>query len=190
MRRAAIWAGLAFERARKGEDARAAADRAITALAAVDREELGEAERVAYEEVAVRVGVVRPALYPEKDTKEALRIETMPGEPGQTCVLLRDAKDRPMARRCTYGLVWAASASANKDATALALAVQQTGTWRELWVFRKTKKGWVVRVVPPAATQPGVGYAEFSGFTAKGLRVVRGAIVEGRLVKSTAAIAL
>src|SRR6185436_1690917 len=63
MRRAALWAGLAFRRAREGVDPRIAAEKAITALAAVERDELGEADRAAYEEAAVRVGVVRPALY-------------------------------------------------------------------------------------------------------------------------------
>ena len=190
MRRAALWAAQAFERARKGLDSRTAAEKAITALAAVEKDELGEADRAAYEEVAVRVGASRPALFADQDKSEGLRIETMPGDPGQTCVLLRDARDRPIARRCTYGVVWSASAIARRDGGALAFAVQQTDTWRELWVFRKTKKGWNVRIVPPAVMRPGIGYAEFSGWTAGGLRVVRGAIVDGRLVRTTGAIGL
>jgi len=44
--------------------------------------------------------------------------------------------------------------------------------------------GWSVRVVPPA-TDPGVGYAEFAGWTAKSVRVKREAIVAGKVARST-----
>jgi hypothetical protein len=65
---------------------------------------------------------------------------TEPGAPGETCVLLVDAQHSakaPLLRRCTYGVVWAASASTNREGTAVALAVQPMEGWRELWVLRK-----------------------------------------------------
>ena len=95
-----------------------------------------------------------------------LSLATTPGEPGQTCVLLVDARhdaSAPLARRCTYGIVWIASATKNREANALAVAVQPMEAWRELWVFRKAKDGWIVSVLPPATTAPGIGFAEFAG---------------------------
>ena len=54
-----------------------------------------------------------------------------------------DAK-KPLVERCTYALVWTESASANREGTALALAVQPLDAWRELWLFRKSSDGWSV----------------------------------------------
>ena len=96
-----------------------------------------------------------------------LRIATQPGEPGQTCVLLLDAKHdaaTPLARRCTWGVVWAASSSANPNGQALALAVQPLEGWRELWVFRRGASGWAVDVLPPSTANPELGYIEFAGW--------------------------
>ena len=65
----------------------------------------------------------------------------------------------PLARRCTYGIVWAASASLNREGNALTLAVQPMDAWRELWVFRKKARrlgaagpAAVDRVRPSSAT--------------------------------------
>ena len=54
MRRAGVWAALAFERTRQGEPADAAAERALQSLAAVDKTELSEADDGAYADAAVR----------------------------------------------------------------------------------------------------------------------------------------
>lgn len=75
---------------------------------------------------------------------------------------------RPLARRCTYGIVWTGSATLNREGTALALAVQPTDTWSALWIFRKSGGEWTVRILPPAATLPDVGYAEFAGWVPGG----------------------
>jgi hypothetical protein len=98
----------------------------------------------------------------------------------------------PLAERCTWGTVWAASATPNKSATALALAVQPLATWRELWVFRKGKDGWSVRVLPPAAEGPGIGYAEFAGWVPNKSRllVAREARVNGRWQRSFELVSL
>jgi len=189
MRRAALWASIAYQQARRGESAAESAERAAAALEAVDTSELAEVDRAAFSEAQLRVSASRVALMRQIGGKR-LHIAIAEGEKGQACVVLRDAKSEQLAKRCTYGHVWAASAVANRESTALALAVQQTEAWRELWVFRKTKNGWSVRVVPPAATAPGVGIAEFAGWEAGKIRVTREALVAGRLVRGTQTVSL
>ena len=117
-------------------------------------------------------------------------IVTVAGQPGKTCVLLVDAKHdekNPLARRCTYSIVWANSASFNREGTALALAVQPLEAWRELWLFRKDSRGaWDISVLPPATTNPDLGYAEFAGWVPGGKQVLvaREARGEGKYKKS------
>ena len=184
MRRAALWASLAYQQARKGESGAAAAERAASALEKVDRAELAEADRGAYGDAALRVRASRVALA-RQVTSKGLGIVIADGEKGQTCVVLVNGKNDELAKRCTYGHVWTASAVVNGDASALALAVQPADAWRELWLFHKTKKGWRVRVLPPAAIEPGVGYAEFAGWAPGKVRVTREAIVAGKLTRRT-----
>ena len=64
--------------------------------------------------------------------------------------------------------------------------MQPTETWRELWVFRKSANGWSIRVLPPAAATPHIGYAEFAGWVPGGNRILvaREARVEGRYRRS------
>ena len=184
MRRATLWASVAYQQARAGEDALPTVERAAASLAAVAADELAEADRAAYHDAELRVGAVRVAFVTKAVPVRDLHIFTSAGEEGQTCIVLRNAKQAELARRCTYGLVWAASAVPNREGTALAVAVQPTDSWRELWLFRKTKNGWSVRVVPPSG-EPGVGYVEFAGWAAGAVRVKREAIVAGKLARST-----
>jgi hypothetical protein len=221
MRQAGVWSSVAFQRARQGEAAAAsaAAQRALSALAAVERSELSDDDQALHAEAAIRVGASRWAVVGERsgvegaggqavDPAKALAVAahaittpaglagtrrptivTAPGEPGQTCVLLLDAKQdvrNPLARRCTYGLVWMASASVNREGTAAALAVQPLDSWRELWVFRKQGSVWSIDVLPPTAGGPELGYIEFAGWVPGGaqLLVARESRVEGRQRRS------
>jgi hypothetical protein len=100
---------------------------------------------------------------------------TAPGQPGETCISLVDAKHdaaNPLAKRCTYGIVWTGSVSVNREGNAIALAVQPMDTWRELWIFRKDAEGWKLTVLPPATTHPDVGYIEFAGWVPGGAQVL------------------
>jgi hypothetical protein len=169
-RRAAVWAASAYGAARRGEPAEAAAaaaQRALDELLAVRPEELGEIRRGEYLDALVRVGAVRwAALAPPPAVAGSLAIDTAPGEPGQTCVTLRDGGrgGRPLLQRCTYGIVWSASARPLGTARALVLAVQPLESWRELWVFHEGPAGWGIEVVSPGLDDPEEGYVDFAGF--------------------------
>jgi len=191
LQRAGVWASLAYQHARRGEGADAAAARALAALAGIDKSELTETDQVAYNDAAMRVSASRWAavLAPAAGRGKRPYIVTEPGRPGETCILLLDGShdaSNPLAKRCTYGIVWTGSATLNREGNALALAVQPLEAWREIWLFRKTDGHWRVRVVPPAATTPEIGYAEFAGWVPGGkqMLVAREARDEGRYRRS------
>ena len=166
MRRAAVWSSVAFQRARKGEDASQAAGRAEQALAAVNKSELADEDNAAYAEAGVRFGAVRWALEPVPVQSKAvpqLAVTAAPGRPGETCISLQGG-GKQLANRCTWGVAWMASARAHPQGTSLALAVQPLDGWREMWLFRRQGEGWVVDVLPPASSDPDIGYAEFAGW--------------------------
>lgn len=175
MRRAGVLAALAHQNARRAGTADAsvlqAGSQALQELAAVNKTELADADVRSYDEAAVRVGAslwagALPApAQSAKPTK--LSVQLVAGEPGQTCVQVVDAQhsaQNPLASRCTYGTVWQASVAVHPQGKALAIAVQPTPTWRELWVFQPGAQGWRSDVLPPSAQGPGLGYVEFAGW--------------------------
>jgi hypothetical protein len=203
-RRAAVWASLAYQRTRGGlqlgesADANEAEQRALVELAGVNKHELADDDLPAYRDAAMRVNASRWAAGPSSAPvapissardKARPRIVTVSGEPGETCIHVVDGKsdaDRPLVKRCTYGIAWLGSTTVNREGTAIALAVQTTAAWRELWVFSRMDNDWTVRVMPPAAMTPGIGYAEFAGWRPGGAQmlVAREAFGEGKYQRS------
>jgi len=184
-RRAAVWASLAYEQARRAEPSAPAAREALAELLEVHAEELGADRRAEYLDAVVRVGAIRWAAAPAAAQGTALTLTAKPGAPGQTCVTLEDSRRQPgtvLARRCTYGIVWTASAQAIAQGQALVLAVQPLESWRELWVFHATDAGWTADVIPPGPNDPEAGYVDFAGFvpTTRRVLVVREVKERGR----------
>ena len=174
MRRAAVWSSLAYHRARAGGESEAAAARALAELSGISKPELTDGDLAAYNDAAMRVSASRWAAAPAAAANAArrARIVVTPGEPGESCLSLVDAKGEALAKRCTYGIVWAGSATLNREGSALAVAVQPLDSWREMWVFRKEAGGWTVRILPPASSLPEIGYVEFAGWVPGGRQVL------------------
>ena len=76
IRRASVWSSIAFERARKGETASEAANRALLELAAVNKVEMAEEDRNAYADAAVRAASVRWAAEPAAAMPGSLSVQT------------------------------------------------------------------------------------------------------------------
>jgi hypothetical protein len=165
-RRAGVLASLAFEQARRGQPSAATAERALSEVLDVNPNELGEDRRSEYVDAVLRVSAVRWAVALPSSEAGPLRLSSTSGEPGQTCLTLEDSRrlHAPLARRCTYGVVWMASAQAIPRGSALVVAVQPLESWRELWLFHEIGGAWIVDVLSPGADDPEEGYVEFAGF--------------------------
>lgn len=187
MRRAAVHASLAFAR-RETAASTEAAQQALTEMASVLPTDLAEDDQAGWNDAAMRVNAVRWAAQPRQIVRELgkLRISLTRTPEGETCLRLDEGETpKPVASRCTYGQVWLASASLNREGNAIALAVLPLEGWRELWVLRKGREGWAVQVLPPTAATPGLGYVEFAGWVPGGKQVLvsREARAEGRYVR-------
>jgi len=176
-RRAGVLASIAYEQARRGQPSAAAAERALSEVLDVSANELGEDRRSDYTDAVLRVSAVRWATALRMTQTGPLILSSSPGEPGQTCLTLEDARrsHAALARRCTYGIAWMASAQAIPREQALVIAVQPLESWRELWVFHPIDGTWMVDVLSPGADDPEEGYVEFAGFvpTTRHLLVAR-----------------
>jgi hypothetical protein len=167
VRRAGVWASIAYSQARRGEPSGTAAGRALAELLAADPNELGEDRRGEYQDAVLRASAVRWAVSLPAPQSGALALSAAPGEPGQTCIALEDPHrphSAPLVRRCTYGIVWMSSAQALPQGPALVLAVQPLESWRELWVFHESKGGWTIDVLSPGSDDPEEGYVDYAGF--------------------------
>jgi hypothetical protein len=187
-RRAGAWAAVAFNQARKREASDAAAQRALAELLAVQVNDLGEDRQSEYVDAVLRVSAVRWAAAAPVTQTGALRLSATPGDPGQTCVALENARLRraaPLVQRCTYGIVWMTSAQAIVEAPALVLAVQPLESWRELWVFHQKAGVWTIDVLSPGADDPELGYVEFAGYVpgTRRLLAVREVKNRGRVLR-------
>jgi hypothetical protein len=191
-RRAGVSAAIAFEQARRGEPSRPSAERAVAELLAVHANDLGDDRRPEYMDAVMRVSAIRwAAVSPINPTEApaargeaigALTLRTTPGAPGQTCVALmrpdhmggaqRQSQPVPLAQRCTYGLVWLASAQSISGDEALVLAVQPLESWRELWIFHQFAGEWTIDVLSPGAEDPEQGYIEFAGYVPATRRIL------------------
>ena len=189
VRSAAVWASVAFQRMRRGEDGPEAAQRALQELTSVDPRQLADSDVDSYSEAAVRVGASRWAAEPLVTSKSELAIVTEAGEAGQTCIALVDKKHgskSALLKRCTFATVWNNSVRVNAQSTVLALAVQPLEGWRELWVFQRDGDAWRVDAVPPGTDSPDVGYIEFAGWVPGSRKILaaRESKVAGRFQQS------
>jgi hypothetical protein len=166
-RRAGVWASVAYDQARHDKSPELAAQRALSELLAVHPTDLGDDRQNEYADAALRVSAIRWATVTTGKQMGSLSLSASAGEPGQTCIVLEDAhreRATPLVRRCTYGIVWMASAQVISQGPALLLAVQPLESWRELWVFHQTAGTWTIDVLAPGADDPEEGYVEFAGF--------------------------
>ncbi len=166
-RRAGVWAALAYEQDRRREPAGTAAERALAELLAVHPDDLGDDRRLEYLDAVLRVSAIRWAGALPAPKTGPLTLSVAPGDPGQTCIVLEDAR-RPRAatimRRCTYGIVRTASIQAIPQGPALVIAVQPLESWRELWVFHERAGSWTIDVLSPGLDYPEEGYVDFAGY--------------------------
>ena len=189
VRRAGVWASLAFEQDRRGDAAGAAAQRALAELLAVRPDDLGETFRPEYLDAVLRVSAIRWIGAAPAPQTGPLSLSAAPGSPGQTCLSLEDAH-RPHAaaviRRCTYGIVRMSSIQSIPQGPAMVLAVQPLEGWRELWVFHERAGGWMIDVLSPGVDDPEAGYVDFAGYApgTRRLLIAREVLNHGRFRRS------
>jgi len=188
VRRAGVWASLAFEQDRRGDSAGAAAQRALAELLAVRPDDLGETFRPEYVDAVLRVSAIRWIGAAPAPQTGPLSLRAAPGSPGQTCLSLEDAHrvHAAVIQRCTYGIVRMASIHSIPQGPALVLAVQPLEGWRELWVFHERAGGWMIDVLSPGVDNPEVGYVDFAGYApaTRRLLIAREVLDHGRFRRS------
>jgi hypothetical protein len=198
--RAEAFAWRAFDEARRAgagalEAAAKAEGAAVRELALTDRGVLAPEDLARYDETAIRVAASRWAAEPAvRDLRKraAVTVTAVPRMAGETCVRVVAASSggapsndnaKPLAERCTYGVVWQSALRWSASGTVATLVVQPLPSWTELWVLRRgAESAWTIETLAPALTEPEVGYVESAGFSPDGakLLVVREARVAGR----------
>ncbi len=165
-RRAGVWASLAYEQDRRRESSGEAAERARAELLEVHPDDLGEDRQAEYLDAVLRVSAIRWAGASPAAQMGPLTLGEAPGDAGQTCLVLEDARraHAALVRRCTYGIVRMASVQSIPQGPALVVAVQPLESWRELWVFHPRAGGWTVDVLSPGLDNPEEGYVDFAGY--------------------------
>ena len=89
LRRASVWAAIAYEQVRIGQPPATAARRARAALNAVRAEELSEDHRAEYLDALIRGEArIRWAAASPLPAAGTLVLRAVPGNPGQTCIVL------------------------------------------------------------------------------------------------------
>ncbi len=189
MRRAAVQVSLAFAR-REVAASTTAAQQALADFVSLQPADLAEDDQPVWNDTAMRVNAMRWAASQRPASREfgKLQMNLAVTSDGEQCLSLSDGNPaKPLLRRCSYGQIWLASASMNREGNAIAVAAQPLEAWRELWVLRKGRDGWAVQVLPPTAATPGLGYAEFAGWVPGGKQVLvsREARAEGRYARRT-----
>jgi hypothetical protein len=187
-RRAGVWASITYGRVRAGKAPASAAQRALSELLFVQQKDLGEDRQPEYVDAVLRVNAIRWAAVTPVTQTGSLTLASTPGEPGQTCLSLEASPRRraaPLVQRCTYGIVWMASAQPIPEAPALVVAVQPLESWRELWVFHQKAGAWAIDVLSPGADDPETGYVEFAGYVpgTRRLLAVREVRNRGRVLR-------
>jgi hypothetical protein len=150
------------------ERASSSAQEAVNALARVQKAELSDEDRTAYDQAGIRAGVARQAMELPV-TSETVDVRLEHREDGQTCVHVQTAQ------KCTYAVVWPGSINVAPRASAVTVVVQPLAGWSELWVFRPQNGTWKHDALLPAGTDPVLGYVEMAGASPDGkhLLVVR-----------------
>jgi hypothetical protein len=175
---------------------------AVRELALTDRGVLAPEDVARYEETAMRVAASRWATEPgARDArKRAVTVTTAPRMAGETCVRVvatsaasgsspanDNAGGKPLAERCTYGVVWTSALRWSASGAVATLVVQPLPSWTELWVLRRDDAAgtWTIETLSPATIEPDVGYVESAGFSPDGTRllVVREARVGGHATR-------
>ena len=167
LRRASVWASLAFAR-RDGEGqaggGRTAAANAFAAWTQVIPAELTDDDATALREAAIRLSPQRWALQPAADTRRVGRITLRAerGGQGETCLVWAADAAAGTARRCSHGQIHLASARPAPDGMTVVLSVQVLDGWTELW---RLDAAGQAQVLPPAAEAPGLGAVEWAGWS-------------------------
>lgn len=174
IRRASLSARLAWATAMTGDASAAAkhAEAAESAFLTVDKSQLADDDRPAYDEASMLVAASHGAAQPPP--KQAPLTVSAKG-----CMSLAPTK-------CTHGQVWLGSLSTSPDGRYAAVNVEPLPGWSELWLFHKAGDAWSVEILAPSTDGVDLGSLELLGWSPDGKHalVARQTRVDGELVRS------